>query len=129
MYVLFIFRARDADDVLLSNEEIKRCAVDIENEMFKHYGDTSTGYKQQFKGLVVNLKDSKNRGFFRRILNGTLSARKVATMSGQEMASRENSFWAYEDLHVVRNIEKGRLFVKTKAEVGGRFVRFLLFNC
>lgn len=99
-------------------------AVDIENEMYKLYCDTGSAYKLQFKGLVVNLKDLKNRGFFRRILNGTLTARKVAAMSGQEMASRENSFWATsddEELVLVKkekvSNDKRKLFTKTKAEV------------
>lgn len=79
-------------------------------------------YRHHFKGLVVNLKDVKNRGFFRRILNGTLTARKVAAMSGQEMAARENSFWATsddEDTSKVNDnrLEKSKDFTNTKAEV------------
>uniref|UniRef100_A0A915JJD0 TFIIS central domain-containing protein n=1 Tax=Romanomermis culicivorax TaxID=13658 RepID=A0A915JJD0_ROMCU len=89
-------RLKHCDDILLSKDELNPIAIDIEKAMFVANKEEvhSPSYKQQFKALLVNLKEQHNQGFFRRILNGTLSPHKVATMSGQEMASRENSQWS-----------------------------------
>lgn len=38
-----------------------------------------------------------NNGFFRRLLNGELPCKKAASLSAQQMASKELSFWASLD--------------------------------
>lgn len=61
LYVLFCIRARDADDVMLSNNEIKQLALAIEEDLFSCFQDTNAKYKAKYRSLIFNIKDQKNK--------------------------------------------------------------------
>ena len=59
--VSWIFRAEEADDIVLSSSEIKRLALRIEEELFKVYSNTGHKYRAKFRSLLFNIKDQKNK--------------------------------------------------------------------
>lgn len=56
-----IARAGKADDMMLSNSEIKSLALSVEGELFKCFKETNAKYKAKYRSLIFNLKDSKNQ--------------------------------------------------------------------
>lgn len=56
-------RCKDADDISLSGDEVKRMAVRIEEELFKYFKDTGTKYKSKYRSLVFNIKDTRNQAW------------------------------------------------------------------
>lgn len=56
-----ICRANETDDVMLSGPEIKRLALDIEQELFGYYGEVNTKYKHKYRTLITHLKDPTNK--------------------------------------------------------------------
>lgn len=79
--------------MLLTGEEIKQLAVDLEQEIQKAHKDENA-YKNQCRNLITNLRNPSNKGLFRRLLNGDLPTRRAAIMSAADMSSTEYSYWA-----------------------------------
>ena len=50
---------------MLSSSEIKRLAMDIEEEMFKYYQGVNLKYKNKHRNIVANLRDPQNKVRFR----------------------------------------------------------------
>ncbi|XP_033727840.1 uncharacterized protein LOC117317151 isoform X2 [Pecten maximus] len=99
-------RAGKADDIMLSNSEIKSLALSVEGELFKCFKDTNTKYKAKYRSLIFNLKDSKNQGLFRKVLSGTIKPYRLVRMTAEELASRELAMWReYETKHNLEMIE------------------------
>ncbi|KAH3740031.1 hypothetical protein DPMN_046726, partial [Dreissena polymorpha] len=90
-------RAAKADDVLLSSSEIKSLALSIEGELFKCFKDTDSKYKAKYRSLVFNIKDPKNNGLFRKILNHRIRPSKLVRMSADELASKELAQWREQE--------------------------------
>ncbi|XP_052085444.1 PHD finger protein 3-like isoform X3 [Mytilus californianus] len=86
-------RADKADDVMVSLSEIKSLSLDIENELFSFFKETGHKYKNKYRSLIFNIKDIKNKGLFRKILNGELKPSKLIRMTPDELASRELAKW------------------------------------
>ncbi|EEC02039.1 hypothetical protein IscW_ISCW000551 [Ixodes scapularis] len=94
-------RCKDADDISLSGDEVKRMAVRIEEELFKYFKDTGTKYKSKYRSLVFNIKDTRNQGLFRKILKGKIAPDKLVRMTPEELASKELAKWRErENQHV-----------------------------
>ncbi|OWF35955.1 PHD finger protein 3-like [Mizuhopecten yessoensis] len=99
-------RAGKADDMMLSNSEIKSLALSVEGELYKCFKDTNTKYKAKYRSLIFNLKDSKNQGLFRKVLSGTIKPHRLVRMTAEELASRELAMWReYETKHNLEMIE------------------------
>ncbi|XP_069105723.1 death-inducer obliterator 1-like [Argopecten irradians] len=99
-------RAGKADDMMLSNSEIKSLALSVEGELFKCFKETNTKYKAKYRSLIFNLKDSKNQGLFRKVLSGTIKPYRLVRMTAEELASRELAMWReYETKHNLEMIE------------------------
>lgn len=62
-------------------------AIRIEYALHINHGDGQGSYKQQFMTLNANLK--KNTVLIERLLDGSLSADELSTMSSSDMASEE----------------------------------------
>ena len=77
----------------ISSEEIRKIANRIEEELFKLFKDTSNKYKNKYRSLIFNLKDSKNQGLFRKVVNGKISPERLVQMSAEELASSELAKW------------------------------------
>ncbi|XP_055954851.1 titin homolog [Patella vulgata] len=100
-------RADQADDVMLSNSEIKHISLSIEEEMYKYFKDVGHKYRAKYRSLVFNIKDTKNNGLFRKILSGKIRASKLVQMSSTELASKELAEWRkMETKHTLKMIEE-----------------------
>uniref|UniRef100_A0A8C4Q8W9 TFIIS central domain-containing protein n=1 Tax=Eptatretus burgeri TaxID=7764 RepID=A0A8C4Q8W9_EPTBU len=86
-------RCNDSDDIFVGDEELRKVATHIEKELFVLCQTTDSKYKSKVRSLILNLKDPKNQGLFRRVIRGDLSASRLVRLGPQEMASRELAVW------------------------------------
>ena len=54
-------RSKDQPDVNVSGEEIDKCSLNVEGEMYSFFGDTGHRYKNKYRSLMFNLKDPRNK--------------------------------------------------------------------
>ncbi|RUS88140.1 hypothetical protein EGW08_004102, partial [Elysia chlorotica] len=100
-------RAKEAEDILLSSNEIKAIALEIEEKLYDLFNDTGHKYRAKYRSLIFNIKDQKNKGLFRKILGGKISPDKLVLMSTEDLASRELAKWReQESKHQIEMIEK-----------------------
>ena len=45
----------------MSEEDVDKCAHNVEGEMFSFFGDTGHHYKNKYRSLMFNLKDPRNK--------------------------------------------------------------------
>ncbi|XP_030069497.1 death-inducer obliterator 1 isoform X2 [Microcaecilia unicolor] len=86
-------RVNDSDDLVMSENEVGRIALNIEKEMFSLFQDTDMRYKKKYRHLMFNLKDPKNQGLFHRVLREEISPSKLVRMKPEELISKEMSVW------------------------------------
>ena len=55
-----ICRSSNADDIMLSSGEIKKIALAIEEQLFKHCDEINSKYRTRYRGILFNIKDPKN---------------------------------------------------------------------
>lgn len=88
------------NDIQINKEEVKKIAANVEEELYKLYNkDTSGKYRNKYRSLIFNLKDSKNQGLFRKVLNGKISPERLVQMSAEELASSELAKWREREKH------------------------------
>jgi hypothetical protein len=81
-------------DIKIRNEDLDKLSEVIEEEMFNLYQrDIGTKYKNKYRSLVFNIRDEKNNGLFRKIINGTFLPRQLVRMTADQMASKELQEW------------------------------------
>ncbi|CAG2119310.1 unnamed protein product, partial [Medioppia subpectinata] len=89
-----INRCKEANETLVSSSDIQKTANHIEEELFKLFNkDTSGKYRNRYRSLLFNLKDTKNQGLFRKVVNGKISPERLVQMSADELASSELAKW------------------------------------
>jgi len=73
---------------LMGGTESSKVAINIENALFKQYGDPKNKeYLQKFRSLFSNLKDELNDGLRNALFTGALSADRLIQMSYEELAN------------------------------------------
>ncbi|XP_076362060.1 uncharacterized protein LOC143252975 [Tachypleus tridentatus] len=103
-------RLKDAENLYIPPDEIKKIAVKIEEELFRYFKDTGAKYKAKYRSLVFNIKDQRNEGLFRKILKSSISPEKLVRMSPGEMASKELMKWReQENKHTLEMIKREQL--------------------
>ncbi|XP_022250009.1 PHD finger protein 3-like isoform X2 [Limulus polyphemus] len=103
-------RLKDAENLHVLPDEIKKIAVKIEEELFRYFKDTGAKYKAKYRSLVFNIKDQRNEGLFRKILKSSISPEKLVRMSPGEMASKELMKWReQENKHTLEMIKREQL--------------------
>lgn len=60
-------RLKDCDDIKLTEEELKNISTEIEEQLYKCFGDTGQKYRNKYRSLIFNIKDPKNHTLWRRI--------------------------------------------------------------
>jgi len=53
----------------------------VEKAVFNHFGGTTSEYKNKMRSLFVNLKDKSNPSLRASIVDGSIPADKLASMS------------------------------------------------
>ncbi|XP_034464848.1 PHD finger protein 3 isoform X3 [Hippoglossus hippoglossus] len=94
-------------DLNISVERAAEVAKKTERELFHLYKDTDNKYKNKYRSLMFNLKDTKNNVLFKRVLEGEISPSNLIRMSPEELASKELAAWRQrENRHTIEMIEK-----------------------
>ncbi|XP_068556660.1 death-inducer obliterator 1-like [Anas acuta] len=86
-------RVNDSDDLVMTESEVGKVALNIEKEMFNLFQVTDNRYKSKYRSIMFNLKDPKNQGLFHRVLRGEISVSKLVRMKPEELLSKELSVW------------------------------------
>lgn len=103
---ILIQRLKDSD-LNISVETASEVAKKTERELFHLYKDTDNKYKNKYRSLMFNLKDTKNNVLFKRVLKGEISPGNLIRMSPEELASKELAAWRKrENRHTIEMIEK-----------------------
>ncbi|XP_076020173.1 PHD finger protein 3 [Genypterus blacodes] len=91
----------------ISLERASEVAKKTERELFHLYKDTDNKYKNKYRSLMFNLKDTKNNVLCKRVLKGEISPANLVRMSPEELASKELAAWRQrENRHTIEMIEK-----------------------
>ncbi|XP_072293353.1 uncharacterized protein phf3 isoform X2 [Eucyclogobius newberryi] len=94
-------------DLNVSVEKAYEIAKKTERELFHLYKDTDSKYKNKYRSLTFNLKDTKNNVLFKKVLKGDISPSNLIRMSPEELASKELAAWRQrENRHTIEMIEK-----------------------
>uniref|UniRef100_A0A8C7WP26 PHD finger protein 3 n=1 Tax=Oryzias sinensis TaxID=183150 RepID=A0A8C7WP26_9TELE len=94
-------------DLHISVERASEVAKKTERELFHLFKDTDHKYKNKYRSLIFNLKDTKNNVLFKRVLKGEISPANLIRMSPEELASKELAAWRQrENRHTIEMIEK-----------------------
>lgn len=103
---ILIQRLKESD-LSISVERATEVAKKTERELFYLYKDTDNKYKNKYRSLMFNLKDTKNNVLFKRVLKGEISPGNLIRMSPEELASKELAAWRQrENRHTIEMIEK-----------------------
>ncbi|KAM6319062.1 death-inducer obliterator 1 isoform 1-T1 [Podargus strigoides] len=86
-------RVNDSDDLVMTESEVGKVALNIEKEMFNLFQVTDNRYKSKYRSIMFNLKDPKNQGLFHRVLREEISLSKLVRMKPEELLSKELSVW------------------------------------
>ena len=77
-------------------------------------------YKTKYRSLVFNIKDEKNNGLFRKIINGTLVPKTLVAMSPEDLANKELKEWRKTELK--QDIEKIKSHELELLQMGSKMV-------
>ncbi|KAM9804196.1 PHD finger protein 3 [Neosynchiropus ocellatus] len=103
---ILIQRLKESD-LKISVEKAYEVAKKTERELFHLYKDTENKYKNKYRSLMFNLKDTKNNVLYKRVLRGEISPANLIRMSPEELASKELAAWRKrENRHTIEMIEK-----------------------
>ncbi|KAM9365591.1 uncharacterized protein phf3 [Pholidichthys leucotaenia] len=103
---ILIQRLKDSD-LKISVERAYEVAKKTERELFHLYKDTDNKYKNKYRSLMFNLKDTKNNVLFKKVLRGEISPANLIRLSPEELASKELAAWRQrENRHTIEMIEK-----------------------
>nr|XP_058933131.1 death-inducer obliterator 1-like [Kogia breviceps] len=86
-------RVTDSDDLFMTQNEVGKIALHIEEEMFNLFRATDSRYKSKYRSLMFNLRDRRNQGLFRRVMHEEISLAKLVRMKPEELVSKELPMW------------------------------------
>ncbi|KAF5898758.1 PHD finger protein 3-like, partial [Clarias magur] len=94
-------------DLKVSKEKPAELARGTEKELFALFQGVDSKYKNKYRSLMFNLRDTKNNVLFKRVLKGEIPPRDLVRMSAEELASKELAAWRQrENRHTIEMIEK-----------------------
>ncbi|KAI5087904.1 PHD finger protein 3 isoform X1 [Silurus meridionalis] len=94
-------------DLKISKEKPAELARGTEKELFALFQGVDSKYKNKYRSLMFNLRDTKNNVLFKRVLKGEIPPRDLVRMSAEELASKELAAWRQrENRHTIEMIEK-----------------------
>ncbi|KAK9744164.1 Transcription factor S-II (TFIIS), central domain [Popillia japonica] len=103
-------RIKLVDDLKLTEEEISNISVEIENQLFKCFGDTGQKYRNKYRSLIFNIKDIKNQTLWKRICEKSINPYQLVRLSPDDLASQELALWREREAkHQLDMIKKSEL--------------------
>ena len=85
----------------IPQSEVESIAHDIEEKLYNLNQDINPKYKNKYRSLIFNLKDMKNQGLFRKVLQKEVSSKELVRMSSEKLASEELAAWRESTLKKV----------------------------
>ncbi|GJQ67593.1 hypothetical protein Trydic_g8399 [Trypoxylus dichotomus] len=103
-------RIKMADDLKLTDDEVANISTEIENQLFKCFGDTGQKYRNKYRSLIFNIKDIKNQTLWRRICEKSINPYQLVRLSPDDLASQELALWREREAkHQLDMIKKSEL--------------------
>ncbi|RZC42273.1 death-inducer obliterator 1 [Asbolus verrucosus] len=103
-------RLKMAEDLTLSEEELKNISIEIESQLYKCFGDTGQKYRNKYRSLIFNIKDIKNQTLWRRICEKSINPYQLVRLSPDDLASQELALWREREAkHQLDMIKKSEL--------------------
>ncbi|CAL1288413.1 unnamed protein product [Larinioides sclopetarius] len=107
---ILLERCKKADDLEMSEDDVQKIAVKIEEELNALFKDNSFKYRAKYRSLMFNIKDPRNQGLFRKILKGNIPPDRLVRMTPEELASMELAKWReQENQHLLDMIKRVQL--------------------
>ena len=114
-------RIEKTEGMSINDEDLDKLVKDIEESLYRFYNkDVGSKYKSKYRSLVFNIKDPKNNGLFRKIVQKEYSANTIASMTAEEMANKELKEWRQAELK--NDIEKIKSHEIEMAQIGNKLV-------
>ncbi|XP_053124078.1 SPOC domain-containing protein 1 isoform X2 [Hemicordylus capensis] len=100
-------RLDDSPDLNVQKNTVSRIALKVEREIFRLFCCVDQHYKNKYRSLLFNLKSTENQDFFRMVILGEITPRRLVQMTSLEMAPKELIEWREsENKRVLSMIEK-----------------------
>ncbi|KAM3936091.1 SPOC domain-containing protein 1 [Leptodactylus fuscus] len=107
LYEVLVKRIKEIENLNIPDETLKKMAEHVEEELYSLYHNTGMRYKSKYRSLIFNLKDPKNKVFFRRVVLGEISPQCLVQMTPTEMAYQELTNWRNQERqHALEMIER-----------------------
>ncbi|XP_053103011.1 death-inducer obliterator 1 isoform X2 [Hemicordylus capensis] len=110
-------RVNDSDDLVMTESEVGKIALNIEKEMFNLFQATDNRYKSKYRSIMFNLKDPKNQGLFHRVLREDIPLSKLVRMKPEELLSKELSMWKEKPAKSIMASSRRKSFENKKTAV------------
>ncbi|KXJ15576.1 PHD finger protein 3 [Exaiptasia diaphana] len=103
-------RLKEVPELKLSPEDISRFSINIEEDLYKLFGEAGPRYKSKYRSLAFNLKDFRNKVLFHHVLSGEVPTDKLVGMTAEQLASQELARWRErETKHTIEMIKQNQL--------------------
>ncbi|KAK9888802.1 hypothetical protein WA026_001025 [Henosepilachna vigintioctopunctata] len=97
-------------NIKLEEEELKEISTEIESQLYKCFGDTGQKYRNKYRSLIFNIKDTKNQTLWKRICEKSINAYQLVRLSPDDLASQELALWREREAkHSLDMIKKSEL--------------------
>lgn len=73
-------RLKGCQDIKISEEELKNISNEIEEQLYKCFGDTGQKYRNKYRSLIFNIKDVKNHTLWRRICEKSIGPYELVSI-------------------------------------------------
>lgn len=73
-------RLKECEDIKLNEEDLKSISTEIEEQLFKCFGDTGQKYRNKYRSLIFNIKDVKNHTLWRRICEKSIRPYELVSL-------------------------------------------------
>nr|XP_033809803.1 SPOC domain-containing protein 1 [Geotrypetes seraphini]XP_033809804.1 SPOC domain-containing protein 1 [Geotrypetes seraphini] len=106
-YDILLKRVQESPDLDVQEETVRMVARNVEREMFALFPPSDLRYKNKYRSLLFNLRDSKNMHLFRQVVLGEITPQCLVLMSPIELAPQELTEWRNrENKRTLEIIEK-----------------------
>ena len=118
-HMMHNYRCETADDIksITTKEQVEKLANQIEEDLFSLHNEITLKYKNKYRSLLFNLRDSKNqvslvddgtvlivllfKGLFQKVVRGRLETKELVTLSSEQLASEELTQWRQQEIKKV----------------------------
>jgi hypothetical protein len=81
-------RCKEATDLETDEQAVEQVATEVEEALYRLFNkDVGTKYKNKYRTLIFNIKDPKNLGLFRKIIEKQITPGKFSAASSHNMSS------------------------------------------